>query len=116
VQFDHERLDVYQLALQWLARADRIVMDLPRGRAYFADQLTRASASIVLNIAEGSGKFSKADKRRYYLSALGSATECAAICDVMAQLGLITDDRQGEAKRLLVRITSMLIKLVKAQE
>ena len=41
-------------------------------------QLGRASTSIVLNLAEGAGKFSKPYKRRYYLGAAGSTTECAA--------------------------------------
>jgi four helix bundle protein len=80
--FDHERLEVYQVALDFLVVADNIVEHLPRGRGHLADQLTRASISIVLNIAEGAGKFSKPDKRRYYLSAVGSATESAAILDV----------------------------------
>jgi hypothetical protein len=63
--FDHERLDVYQLALDFFDLADEIVEHLPRGRGHLADQLTRASLSIVNNIAEGAGKFSKGDKRRY---------------------------------------------------
>ena len=70
--FDHERLDVYQVALDFLTLADDVCEKLPRGRGHLADQLTRASTSIVLNIAEGSGKFSRPDKRRYYLSASGS--------------------------------------------
>jgi four helix bundle protein len=41
---------------------------LPRGRSHLADQLTRASTSIVLNLAEGAGKHSRPDKRRYYVT------------------------------------------------
>ena len=63
--FDHERLDVYQVALDFLALADDVIQHLPRGRSHLADQLTRASTSIVLNLAEGTGKFSRPDKRRY---------------------------------------------------
>ena len=59
--FDHERLDVYQLSLDFVALADDVVEHLPRGRSHLADQLARAATSIVLNIAEGAGKFSKAD-------------------------------------------------------
>ena len=75
---DHERLDVYRLALDFLVFASQVLETLPRGRGHLCDQLTRASISIVLNLAEGAGKHSKADKRRYYLSARGSATESAA--------------------------------------
>ena len=66
---DHERLDVYRLALDFLVFANQVLETLPRGRGHLCDQLTRASISIVLNLAEGAGKHSKADKRRYYLSA-----------------------------------------------
>ena len=48
--FDHERLDVYQLSLDFLALADDVVEHLPRGRGHLADQLTRAATSIVLRI------------------------------------------------------------------
>ena len=65
MSFDHERLDVYQLALDFMVRANGIVERLPRGRGHLADQLSRAT-SVVLNIAEGAGKFSKPEKRRYY--------------------------------------------------
>jgi four helix bundle protein len=51
-QLDHERLDVYQLALDFLVFANGVIEALPRGRSHLADQLTRASTSIVLNVAE----------------------------------------------------------------
>ncbi len=114
--FDHERLDVYQLALDFLVFADEIVEQLPRGRGHLADQLFRAATSIVLNIAEGAGKFSKPDKRRYYLSSTGSATECAAILDVCLRLRLLAPDRHTDGKKVLERIASMLIKLSKNLE
>ena len=112
--FDHERLDVYRAALDFIIIADDTIAQLPRGRSHLADQLHRAATSIVLNIAEGAGKFSKPDKRRYYLSAVGSATECAAIFDVFLRLRSVPSERHGEAKALLERIASMLIKLAKS--
>jgi hypothetical protein len=48
---DHERLDVYQLSLDFTAFGNGVIEGLPRGRSHLADQLTRASLSIVLNIA-----------------------------------------------------------------
>jgi hypothetical protein len=49
---DHERLDVYHLALDFLVLANGVIEGLPRGRSHLADQLTRASTSNVLNLAE----------------------------------------------------------------
>jgi len=112
--FDHERLDVYRVALDFIIVADDTIAQLPRGRSHLADQLHRAATSIVLNIAEGAGKFSKPDKRRDYLSAVGSATECAAIFDVFLRLRAVAPERHGEAKAMLERIASMLIKLAKS--
>ena len=55
--FAHERLDVYGLALDFLVVAHDVIERLPRGRGHLVDQLTRASTSIVLNIAEGAGNY-----------------------------------------------------------
>ena len=52
MQLGHERLDVYHLALDFLVFANGVVEGLPRGRSHLADQFTRASTSIVLNLAE----------------------------------------------------------------
>ena len=111
--FDHERLEVYQVALDFFDLADQVVEQLPRGRGHLADQLTRASLSIVNNIAEGAGKFSKGDKRRYYLSAMGSATESAAMLDVCLRRNLVVEKTHRQGKQLLDRIVAMLTKLAK---
>lgn len=113
---DHERLDVYAVALDFLVFANEVIERLPRGRGHLADQLTRASTSIVLNLAEGAGKLSKADKRRYYLTARGSATESAALLDVCLRLRLIGEAEYRTGKGMVVRVVSMLIKLAMSFE
>lgn len=113
---DHERLDVYHLALDFLVFANGVIEALPRGRSHLADQFTRASTSIVLNLAEGAGKLSKPDKRRYYLTARGSATESAALLDVCVRLKLIDEAAQKAGKDMIVRVVSMLIRLAQACE
>ncbi len=113
---DHERLDVYSIALDFIVLANEIIESLPRGRSHLADQLTRASTSIVLNLAEGAGKLSKPDKRRYYLTARGSATESAALLDVCLRLKLIGEAEHRAGKAMVVRIVSMLIKLAMSLE
>jgi four helix bundle protein len=113
---DHERLDVYAIALGFLVFANEVIERLPRGRGHLADQLTRASTSIVLNLAEGAGKLSKADKRRYYLTARGSATESAALLDVCLRLKLLGEAEHRAGKAMIVRVVSMLIKLAMSFE
>jgi four helix bundle protein len=70
----------------------------------------------VLNLAEGAGKHSKPDKRRYYLCARGSATESAALLDVLSRLKLLDDTGHKIGKEMLVRVVSMLIKLAQSLE
>ena len=114
--FDHEKLDVYKLAIRFLAQADEVVASLPRGRGYLGDQLQRAALSIVLNIAEGAGKFSSADKAAFYLRARGSVTESAAVFDVCVVLKLVNEATAEENKTLLARIGQMLTKLIKTKQ
>ena len=113
---DHERLDVYHLALEFLVFANDVIEAMPRGRSHLADQFTRSSMSIVLNIAEGAGKLSKPDKRRYYLTARGSATESAALLDIGLRLKLLEQPLHKRGKDAVVRIVSMLIRLAQACE
>jgi four helix bundle protein len=109
--FDHERLDVYIAAIDFVALADDIVEDLPRGRHYLADQLQRAATSIALNIAEGAGEFAAAEKVRFYRMARRSATECSAVLDVCRRLQLSKVERLAAGRTLLLRIVCMLTRL-----
>ena len=69
------KLNVYQTAVRFLPLAAAIADSLPPRYAAMAEQLRRASLSIPLNIAEGSGKSSGPDQRRFYTIARGSAME-----------------------------------------
>ena len=80
--FEHERLDVYLLSLDYVARSFEAA-ELNEGLDRHArDQWLRAAQSIPLNIAGGNGKGSLKDRARFLDTARGSALECAAIQDV----------------------------------
>ena len=111
-QFEHERLDVYQAAIEFLALADTMAGNLPRGRSYLADQLRRAASSISFNIAEGAGEFSTLDKARFYRMARRSATESAAILDACRVLALADEASSQSGRGLLLRIVAMLTAMV----
>jgi four helix bundle protein len=112
VLFDHEKLTVYQVAIEFVILADEVIENLPRGRAYLSDQLQRAALSISLNIAEGAGEYAVDEKARFYRMAKRSATECAGILDVCQRLRLIEENRYLKGRELLIGIVSMLIKMV----
>ncbi len=109
---DHERLEVYRFAIRFVVLADEIVENLPRGRAYLADQLRRAGSSIPLNIAEGAGEYAPTEKARFYRMAKRSATECSSILDILQHLQLIGEELFSGGKELLARTVAMLIKMV----
>ena len=106
---DAEKLDAYRVALEFQAMAGKLVPK--RGCSELRDQLERASISIVLNIAEGCGRTSPADKARFYAMARGSATESAAVLDLLWARGLVDARLRGQARSLLVRIVQMLTRL-----
>ena len=54
--FDHDRLDVYRLAIEYTAETFAVAKDLSGVHRHARDQWLRASQSIPLNIAEGNGK------------------------------------------------------------
>ncbi len=110
--FEHERLDVYRASIEFLVLADEVAACLPKGRGYMADQLRRASTSVSLNIAEGAGEFSRADKARFYRMARRSGTECGAIFDACRALRLADEQRLSEGRQLLVRMVAMLTAMV----
>ena len=111
-EFEPERLDVYQAAIQFLVQADSIAGELARGRSYLADQLRRAASSISFNIAEGAGEFAAADKARFYRIARRSATESAAILDACRVLALADEVSSQVGRGLLLRVVAMLTAMV----
>jgi four helix bundle protein len=78
------------------------------------DQLERASLGVVLNIAEGAGRGSAADKRRFYEMARGSATESAAALKVLRLRRPADPGRLGEARSLAIRVVQVLSRLARA--
>ncbi len=108
--FGHEKLDVYRTAIEYVGWAYRFCQGL-KGHRNAKDQLLRASQAIPLNIAEGNGKATDGDRRRYFEIARGSALECGAVQDVLQVCGALSAQENATRKALLDRIVAMLTKL-----
>lgn len=83
--FDFEKLIVYNKAKAF----NKTVYTLLSSNNYDRttnDQLRRASFSIMLNIAEGTGRRTLLDKQRFYSMSRGSVYECVAIMDYLKDI------------------------------
>ena len=79
---------------------------------YTADQLTRASFSVVLNIAESSGRFTKLDRRKYLIISRSSAFESAAALDVMHDSETITTQQYEQLLANAEEISTILYTMI----
>jgi four helix bundle protein len=111
--FDHEKLQVYQESMAFVAWLEPMLQKLPKTIAAH-DQLDRANTSIVLNLAEGNGKFTAPDRCRFFDISRGSALECAAALDVLVAKGRCGLTEIIPGKERLRAVVSMLVGLIKA--
>jgi four helix bundle protein len=115
-EFSFEKLQVYQFALQWIDRVEDILGRI-KGKVSpnFSDQLSRAALSIALNIAEGNGRWHKAEKRNFFWIARGSAFECVPLIQILQGRKLISESEFAECRTRLTTMGKMLTQLVKSQ-
>jgi len=109
--FDHDRLDVYCLSIEYVSSAFDLGKSLQGLHRHARDQWLRAAQSIPLNIAEGNGKRSLKDRARFFDIARKLSFECAAIQDVLVASGGMDDTTSRELKSKLKRIVSMLTRM-----
>ncbi len=114
MHFEFEKLDVYTVALDFVAAADDVAEALPKGRRYLKDQLRRAANSVAANLAEGVGEFSPAEKVRFYRMARRSAVECASHLFVCRRLTLADDALIAKGLDQLLRIVAMQTSMIKS--
>ena len=110
--FDHEKLEVYQEAITFIAWLSALLEGTMRV-GDVKDQLDRASTSIPLNIAEGNGKYALKDRCRFFDIAHGSALECAAGLDVLVAKSKLMPEQIRPGKERLQKIVRMLMGLIK---
>ncbi len=80
--FDFQHLDVYQKAKVYYNKIQSLIESDCLNKT-IKDQLGRAALSIPLNIAEGSGRFSKPDRKNFFIIARSSVFETVAIIDIL---------------------------------
>ncbi len=110
--FDFEKLDVYQKAKAFNAQI-RLFIKSSKFDASTKDQLRRASFSVVLNTAEGSGRFSQADRKNFFIISRSSIFECVAILDVLKDEALLDMDLYKRFYFAAEELSKMLYAMIK---
>ncbi|MBN1353810.1 MAG: four helix bundle protein [Candidatus Omnitrophica bacterium] len=110
--FMFENLDVYKKVIDIADELSAIAESFPKGNYYLSDQLNRAALSMATNIAEGNGRYHKADRINFFRIARGSAFECVPILELCKRKKLIKEEGAKAYKDRLNEISKMLSGLI----
>jgi four helix bundle protein len=111
--FSYKKLIVWQKGMLLLKEVYILTEKLPKSEEYnLKSQIRRAAISVVSNIAEGSGRRSDLERKRFYEIARSSAIEIDAQLEASVLLGYINEVDCSEANGLLLEVFKMLSKMV----
>ncbi|MBA7690901.1 hypothetical protein ES703_99437 [subsurface metagenome] len=111
-----ENLEVYQKAIDFADRITTTTEKFPRGYYFLTDQLNRAALSIATNIAEGNGRFTKADRKNFFIIARGSVQECVPLLELAVRRKFIKPDDHKRLRNDLEEIAKMISGLIKGMD
>ncbi|MBL7070352.1 MAG: four helix bundle protein [Candidatus Omnitrophica bacterium] len=110
--FLFENLEVYQKAIAFADEIINLTGGFSKGNYYLSDHLNRAALSIATNIAEGNGRYGKADRKNFFRISRGSAFECVPILELCKRKKLIGEEKHKALKENLSEISKMLSGLI----
>lgn len=113
--FPFQKLTVYQKTLDWIDEMETL-LEQPQKPISHAqkDQLSRAGMSILLNLAEGNGRWHKAEKRNFFWISRGSVFECVAVLEILRRRNRINEAQYQHHYSKLDELGKMLTGLVKS--
>lgn len=113
-KFDFEDLKVYKKTLDYVDFVYKVTKVFPKEELFsLTDQFRRASSSICLNIAEGSGG-SKTEFRHFLKIARRSTRECVAIAEIAYRQKYISADERNQSRCYCAELSRMLNGLMKS--
>ena len=110
--FDFQKLEVYKKSKLFHSACKKLIRENNFDH-FVKDQLGRASFSIPLNIAERSGKFSKADRRNYFTMARASVFECIAALDILCDEEELTRSEFNALGKNADELSRMLFAMIR---
>ena len=114
--FSFEKLIVYQKAIDFAEQICVKSESFPRGYGFLVNQLNRAALSIAANIAEGNGRFTKADRKNFFGIARGSVQECVPLMELALRRKFLTEQEHAALKSQLEEVSRMLSGLINGLE
>jgi four helix bundle protein len=110
--FMFENLRVYQKAVDLADNVSMLTERFPRGYYFLVDQLNRAALSVATNLAEGNGRFTKADRKNFFTIARGSAQECVPLIEIALRRRFIDEAQHAKLRAGLEEIAKMASGLI----
>jgi four helix bundle protein len=110
--FPYEKLEVYKKAVNLNEQVYEFLKNNKSIPGYLKNQLGRSSLSILLNIAEGSGRFTDKDRKSFLVISRGSTFESAAIINFLHKTEDIPDDLRSHLYLEYDEISRMLFAMI----
>jgi four helix bundle protein len=109
VMKDFRSLKVWEKSHELTLKIYKATDGFPKHELYgVTSQIRRAAVSVPTNIAEGSGKDSDGELKRFFLIAMGSASELEYLLILARDLNYLTDEAYQEMQTQLIEIRKML--------
>lgn len=112
--FDFEKLEVYQRIRAQNKKLIPFTFTLGINEGYLKDQLGRAGLSVLLNLSEGTGRMSDADKKQFYIRSRSSVFECVSIIQTLMDLNKMEKDFYEDLYNEYEGISKMLLGMIRS--
>jgi four helix bundle protein len=105
----HTESEVWKAAMELAVVVYRVTKSLPREERFgLAAQMNRAAASVPSNVAEGAGRETVREKRRFLIDARGSITELETQLELCFRLGFLSSGDLERTRPVVLRARQLL--------
>ena len=109
-----EDLIIWQKSIVLTKQIYVITRKFPKEEIYgLSNQLRRASVSVASNIAEGYGRITRNDYKRFLSFSFGSTFEIQTQLIICIEIGIINNEDFNESMMLSKEISAMLHAIIK---
>lgn len=113
LQSAHKKLEVYCIARELVKSIYAVTAAFPKHEQFLlVNQLRRAAVSVCSNLAEGSSRISKAEKKRFYEIARASLSEMDTQLEIAVDLNYLKPEQLLIFESKLESVFRMLSKMI----